>query len=399
MPDPLNPAIVVAAFNRPGSLRRVLKSLSSAVFHGDVTLVVSIDNNGENEDVVKVAEEFDWPYGTKEVHYQPERLGLRKHILKCGDLSLTYGSVIVLEDDVFASPYFYLYATKATTFYHEDERIAGISLYNQPYTESVKLPFIPLKGSSDVYFMQVASSYGQLWTSKQWSAFKEWYENAPVIEEIVGLPNLIKLWPETSWKKFYCAYLVDREKYFVFPQLSYTTSFSDPGTNFVYRNHFGQTQIDIANHDPAFEPLEESLSVYDAYSEIRPDCLKRLAKDLEPYDIEVDLYGKKEGFTREYVLTSKLCRNPVLSFERSMKPHELNIIFDIQGNDIFLVRSADVLFFPNSLDELLFNRNITEYIREFSYYHVNVFSTDILLRILKSRIGDRMKRFFRGGNK
>ena len=57
-------------------------------------------------------------------------------MLQCGDISYEYGSVIVLEDDLFVSPFFYKYAVEAQEFYRDDNRIGGISLYNQPRQEA-----------------------------------------------------------------------------------------------------------------------------------------------------------------------------------------------------------------------------------------------------------------------
>ena len=77
--------IVVVAFNRARSLARLLASLNNAVYEEDnVPLIISIDK-GDNQDVLKTAEDFEWKHGQKTVVYQSENLKLRKHILKCGD--------------------------------------------------------------------------------------------------------------------------------------------------------------------------------------------------------------------------------------------------------------------------------------------------------------------------
>ncbi len=390
-----NPVIVAIAYNRTHSLNRLLSSLRRAVVPKNTRLVISIDNNGKNEDVVGIARQFNWSHGPKDVIYHNTRLGLRNHIIKCGDLSEEYGSVIILEDDLYVSPYFYDFALAAQDYYGGDENIAGISLYNQPYTESVKLPFAPLRDNSDVYFLQIASSYGQLWTYQHWKPFKEWYDTDPDLMDIDGLPMLIKLWPPTSWKKYFCAYMVEFNKYFVFPQLSYTTNFSDPGSNFLYRNHFGQTQIDILNHKLLFKPFHEALNVYDAYSEILPEKLKSLAPELLGMDLEVDLYGKKEKLNSEFVITSKPTKAQVESYERSMKPHELNVILGIPGNDLHLSRVKDVLFFPRTPDDLLLMNNMEAFIEEYGYFYRNIYRSKILLKIVSHRFNTRVKGLFR----
>lgn len=392
----ITPAIIIVAFNRPNSLKRLLSSLNR--IHPkviNIQLIISIDYSLNNEEVVLIAEEYKWKFGPKKVITHEERLGLRNHIIKCGDLSQDFGSVIILEDDLMVSPYFYNYAVDAIEFYQDDDLIGGISLYSQPYTESVKLPFIPLKEESDVYFMQIASSLGQAWTSKQWRNFREWYDTNPEISTIEGLPIMIKRWPQTSWKKYYCAYLVEYNKYFVFPHLSYTTNFNDPGSNIVMKSYMGQTQISIFNNKLNYKKLEDSLNVYDAYSEIQPDRLKMLAPQLNIYDFEVDIYGKKETYKKEFVLTSRPSKNPIYSFEKSMKPHELNIIYNLSGNDISFVQSRFVMNPLKLREELYYSTDIAGFIKEFTYYYLNIFRISFLFKLLLNRLYNKISRILR----
>ncbi len=61
-----NVPIVIVAFNRPDSLKRLLFSLKKAEYPQNVDLIISIDQ-GDNEDVIKIAEEFVWDYGEKKI--------------------------------------------------------------------------------------------------------------------------------------------------------------------------------------------------------------------------------------------------------------------------------------------------------------------------------------------
>ncbi|MBN1143204.1 MAG: hypothetical protein JXA72_02230, partial [Bacteroidales bacterium] len=88
-----NPVIVVVAFNRPRSLERLLFSLKNAKNIAHAKLIISIDNKEpENFPVRDLATNFEWPFGEKQVIYQEKRLGLKQHVLKCGDLANEYGS-------------------------------------------------------------------------------------------------------------------------------------------------------------------------------------------------------------------------------------------------------------------------------------------------------------------
>lgn len=386
-----HPAIVVVAFDRINSLNRILTSLSQGIYPENTKLIISIDNNGKNQNVVEAAKKFGWMFGEKEVIYQQKRLGLRNHIIRCGDLTYKYDSVIILEDDLYVSPFFYNYAQQALSYYKDDEKIAGISLYNLSYTESSKLPFIPIKDDSDVYFKQIPSSLGQAWTSKQWDEFKQWYDLNEDICEIQGLPYVVrKRWPESSWKKYFYAFLVVFDKFFIFPQNSFTTNFNDAGTNMITNSYFGQTQVEIVNKSYKFKKIKEAINVYDAYSEILPKKLNTLCNTLKGYNYEVDLYGRKEFFNEDIVLTTKLCKKSILSFKRSMKPHELNIVFNLEGEEIFLSRKEDVLYYPKSVNNIKYNRTIKDFINEYNYFYRNVFETNILFKIIKFRLWNKI---------
>jgi len=217
MEKTFNPAIVVVAYNRPCSLLRLLSSLKHIKIDGEAPLIISIDNDEPNNLEVKdIAEKYTWPYGSKKVKYQERHIGLREHVLQCGDYASEFGSVIILEDDLFVSPFFYEYAIHALEYYNGDNQIGGISLYNQPVQNIVEYPFKALYDNSDVYFMQFPSSLGQAWTNTHWKEFRDWYASEPDLNRI-NIPAKILGWPKSSWKKYFCAFLLEKNKFFVFP--------------------------------------------------------------------------------------------------------------------------------------------------------------------------------------
>ena len=108
--------IVVVAYNRIESLKRILGSLLQAEHPDQGTeLIISIDR-GDNADVLDYANAFSWPFGEKQVIYQEENLGLKRHILKCGGLTRAHDGIILLEDDLYVSPDFYRYALECYDF-------------------------------------------------------------------------------------------------------------------------------------------------------------------------------------------------------------------------------------------------------------------------------------------
>lgn len=347
-----NPVIVVVAFNRPRSLERLLFSLKKAKNIDNARLIISIDNKEpENFPVRDLAMKFEWPYGEKEVIYQEKRLGLKQHVLKCGDLAIKYGSVIVLEDDLFVSPYFYDYAVKALEYYDHDEKIGGISLYNHTYEDINDIPFQPITDESDVYFLQFPSSLGQAWTAKHWTNFRNWFQENQDISK-VPIHNQILKWPETSWKKYFTAYLVDTDKYFAFPRISLTTNFNDQGTHKTKKVNFnGQTTLRLSHDKYRFKSLESSFCIYDSHFELLPEKIGEFIPWITQYDFTTDLYGIKdlEKITTEFILTTKPVKKSIHSFTRALKPHDLNVLMDLKGNDIYLCHKSDVLPVENKV--------------------------------------------------
>ncbi len=332
--------IIVVGFNRPEAIKRLLDSLMKASYPGHVDLIISIDGGGD--EVVKgIATAFEWPFGEKKLIFHEVNLGLRKHILSCGDLSADYDGVIVLEDDLFVSPVFYQYALQAFDYYKDDPKISGISLYSHAYNETAQFPFRPLADDSDIFFLQYASSWGQFWSSKWWKGFRSWYDQEDGSPG--NLPPNIGLWPENSWKKYFIKYLAGHDLYFVYPRVSLTTIFGDEGTNIRIRETFLQVPLLVEKKTFQFKSLKNSNAVYDVYCEMDPERLKRLAPSLSGADFEVDLYGMKSGDLnqKEMFLSSRKCSGPFKTFGREMKPHEMNVIEDIPGDYFSLGKKKD----------------------------------------------------------
>ena len=154
-----------------------------------------------SEDVVKVAQEFQWNYGTKRIIRHSQRQGLRSHILQCGDLSQQYGAVIILEDDIAVSPWFYHYIDHAVPYYYGDEQIAGFALYSHQWNGYAKRFFEPVPHAADCYLGQYSVTWGQCWTDRQWMAFREWYgDGNRVLAANPSVPKEVTGWPETSWR-------------------------------------------------------------------------------------------------------------------------------------------------------------------------------------------------------
>lgn len=336
-------AIVIIAYNREKSLQRLLNSLARASYPSEqITLHISIDAS-DNSKVKELADRFEWEFGEKIVDLKSENLGLLKHVLSCGELTNDYESIIVLEDDLVVAPGFYQYAEKANEFYSADEKIAGVSLFTYPVEENNFYPFQPIQDDSDVHFIQVASSWGQSWTKNQWLKFTSWLTENSVNKEPL-LPDYILNWGSNSWKKLFINYLIDSDRYFVFPNTSYSTNFEDEGTHATKTGLF-QVPMTFGVSEPRLKKWNDSNSIYDVYFELIPRALKRMMTQFSAFDLEADLYGRKslEKVESEYLLTIRKGKSPVRSYGVTMEPLIQNVVFENEGTEISLVKKANVL--------------------------------------------------------
>lgn len=335
----IKPAIVVVAYRRLETLKRLLCSIENAVYNSDdITLIISIDYHSDNIPVVKCAEEFRWMHGEKIVKTHETNLGLRKHIIECGDYSLKYGAVIILEDDEIVAPSFYEYVCLAHDYYGEDERIAGVSLYSHEWNAYAGKRFQPIRKNGDVYFGQFSCTWGQSWLSRQWTEFKEWYGKNPKIKEDEQLPPPIYKW-RNSWGKFFVRYIVEENKYYVMPYKPVSTVFGEIGTHASIPQFDVQVPLYWGGSEWKFIPFEEGQH-YDVFFENK-DLKKILAKKYQMPEAEIciDIYAlaRRNYGSKRYILTSrKLDFKIIESFDLNMRPQDVNVLMDIRGEGIFL---------------------------------------------------------------
>ena len=329
------PAIVIIAYNRADSLKRLLSSVKAADFPKDnpVALVISIDK-GDNPEVAVAAREFEWTYGEKRIVEHKERLGLKRHVLECSGYSLEYGSAILLEDDLYVAPDFYEFARKALEFSDSDERIAGVSLYNHRLNVHAREPFEAIDDGFDNWYFRFASSWGQAYTAKQWKAFAAWMEKNDTTPFPDSVPENVRSWGESSWLKYFIRYVVEKDLFFLYPRVSRTTNFSEAGTHRMGQVADLQVPLGRApvSGEYRFSTTEESGSKYDAYFENRD------LEDIFDRPAVVDLYGKKPvpedgGY---FLSCRRLPFRVVKSFGRLLRPIDANIFGDIEGEAFFL---------------------------------------------------------------
>lgn len=328
--------IVIVAYNRPIALLRLLTSLQNADYTGysNVKLFISIDYSGKN-DCYDLAVDFNWEYGEKKVLKHDKNLGLKNHILQCGDLSLAHDAVIVLEDDLFVSPAYYDYAQQAYSFYKKDNQIAGIGLYNYKYNEVAFCPFEPLSDGFDSYFLQVPCSWGQMWTKEQWVLFKNYLDNVEEgAESDRILPDAVAAWPsETSWKKICYHYLISTNRYFVNPCISLTTNFGDRGQHHENNMMVWQTPLLLKTKKFMFSQIGDSISIYDAFFELDSKVFNKLTHINLPITIDINGSKSLSQIDTEYLISSKKCKDPIRKYAHNLYPYINNALMNIEGGN------------------------------------------------------------------
>ncbi len=334
-------AIVVIAYNRVDSLTRLLSSLSSAYYGGqNVPLVISIDKS-KTDAVEKFADDFVWAFGPKTVIKHKENMGLRNHILSQGELFNCYDALIILEDDLVVSKSFFYYSQQTVSKYSNDSSIGGISLYAYSVNYETSFPFTPVKDENDVFFLNCAMSWGEIWLKDQWQSFYEWYKLNQVFLPSDDIPEQIMRWNSKSWLKYHSRYCIEQKKYFVFPYVSLTTNCSEIGTHNNSVSSVYQVPLQLGEKEAYRLPDFNGNSIrYDSFFE-NEALYHHLG--LSEDELCIDINGKKNNRKgQRYWLTTKKMDYPIVkSFGLSYRPIEMNVFEGVEGSDIFLYDTSN----------------------------------------------------------
>ena len=343
--------IVVITYNRLESLKRCLKVLENATYPNSTDLIISIDKS-DTDIVEKFADSYHWSYGKYAAIKHEKNLGLRKHVLSIGNHLDEYDALVVLEDDITVAPSFIYYTEQCVAKYCNDDRIAGISLYQFNISYQTRLPFEPLKAEYDVYMMNCAMSWGQVWMRNQWKDFIEWYKTHNEDFKIQTLPQIINLWRNKSWLKYHTRYCIENNKYLVFPYYALATNNSEVGTHVNNSDTQFQTIMQGGlKKDYILPSFEECIIKYDGFFEP-----KFLGKVLNISDDElcVNFYGYKNPVLfKRYVLTSIPMKYKIVkTYGLTLHPFELNILYDNKGRGVYLydTTTTDKQPYQNKVD-------------------------------------------------
>ncbi len=376
-------AIVVIGYNRVDCLRWLTASLLKAKYEKSTPLVFSIDCSGCTE-VYDFVNNFEWPYGDKYVRIQKERLGLKRHIYECGDVSQYFKAVIILEDDTFVTSGFYSFYDSAVDYYKDDKNITCISGYLNRINGYAELPFDPLYNGNDVIAMQEISSTGECFTQEMWREFRQWlsidcHTSDDYIDAIDMQPS-IKKW-KRAWTKYYNAYMVETNKYCIYPIISVVTNCGAIGEHSDSTNTFVQTNIEMGLRRFDFSPFAD-LTKYDIFfNNIDIYNYVGISKD----DLCIDLYGTNPNIRgKKYLLSIKNLPYKVeRSFGLNFRAPEINVMLNIPGGDIKLYNTA--VSDSNKSEDLDYT-TIDYFLHGFNPRYIRHYIVKWCLKVLKHKI-------------
>ncbi len=387
----MKPAIVAVGYNRPHALQRLLDSIKAANYtEGDIPLIISLDKADNEQEVVAVAENFEWLHGEKMVRRFPERQGLRKHVLACGDLTECYDAVIILEDDLVVAPDFYEYTQQALTYYKGDECITGVALYGHEWNGYARRNFVPVADEYDTYLGQYSITWGQCWTKKWWTGFKTWYaEHEDRLADNPAIPCSINHWSDRSWGKYFVNYIVEQNKFYVIPRVARSTNCSDLGEHVRIADNVHQVRLMTGTVDSyQFAPVC-SAQRYDIFFE-NMKLQEHFSAELQAAGVVVDLAGYgRQMLGKRYLLSTQLLPYTIVqSYGLQLRPYEMNVLLDVPGKDIYVYDTHTPDKKPNGKS----NASVMRYeLRGFSLKDLLQYVAALFIQRVKNRLFARRR--------
>lgn len=378
-------AIVAIAYNRVNSLNRLLKSLNDAYYPSDdIPLIISIDKSNTDE-VERFADDFLWKHGPKKVKKHDKNLGLKKHILEQGQELDNFDAIIILEDDVIVSPAFYCYALQSVKKYASNTDIAGISLYSFPLNNYTNYPFCALKDSNDVFFMNIAQSWGEIWMKKSWLSFYEWFLNNESFEPSDRIPAQLFNWKQ-SWLKYHNRYCSEKNKYFVYPYHSFSSNCGDLGIHAQKCYNTFQTSMQLSvEGDMKFPNSPEYGICYDCFFENKA-LYKVLGLSESTCCLDLNCYRTPTNNQRYWLTLKKEPYAVIKSYGLKYKPIEMNVIMGLPGSDIYLYDLSQTASPPSSsfpFGYILYMYRINDLFNLIRRYGFNAIARELKEKIIR----------------
>jgi hypothetical protein len=160
--------IVLFVYNRPSHTKRTVEALKNNIFAKFSNLIIYSDgpkNFIDEENVSTVRKYLSVITGFKSiaVKKQKKNIGLANSIISgVSTVIRTYGSVIVLEDDLVTSKYFLQFMNLALDKYKNKKQVISIHGYAYPFTGK----------NPETYFLKGADCWGWGTWKRGWDLFE-----------------------------------------------------------------------------------------------------------------------------------------------------------------------------------------------------------------------------------
>ena len=327
--------IVVMAYSRPASLRRLLHSVEHLHRGADAQLIVALDPGATDQhDVERVIADVQWPADRFEVLRAPEPLGLVGNFLRCGALAEERGDLVLLEDDLELAVTALDWVRCALDQYRNDPLVAGVSLNSLWFNGFSHRRFEPMPDGSDAFLLRLPWYQGMVVTAQWWQL---WMSD----DSAADMHPVFDRFGTDEWYPAVARAVVASGRFFVYPRVSHAVNHGEPGVHFDQRTSWFQTPLERRWRSPHLVPAAESLARYDQFMEYDPVVLSAEVADV-PSDVIIDLTGQRPLPGSGPVLTIR----STASFERrwgtARRPLEANVIHDEPGDGIRLVDASSV---------------------------------------------------------
>ena len=186
--EPVDLRIIVLTFNRSASLRKCLEGINSANYQGaTVSLHVWIDRDPStgriDADTDRVAQDFNFRFGSRFVHHQPRHVGILGQWLNswrplmASSIETTTRSqerAVFIEDDLTVSPYFWRWLKDAHRTYDSRVDISGYGL-SHPGISHAQGETLLVPTNNSVFLYRVICTWGFSPRAASWRDFQRWF--------------------------------------------------------------------------------------------------------------------------------------------------------------------------------------------------------------------------------
>eukprot|EP00186_Timspurckia_oligopyrenoides_P002422 CAMPEP_0182442732 /NCGR_PEP_ID=MMETSP1172-20130603/1629_1 /TAXON_ID=708627 /ORGANISM="Timspurckia oligopyrenoides, Strain CCMP3278" /LENGTH=445 /DNA_ID=CAMNT_0024637749 /DNA_START=238 /DNA_END=1572 /DNA_ORIENTATION=+ len=191
--------IIVLTYNRASSLKRLLESLQDADY-GEVAVLMQIfidrnaDGSPHDEHTLKVANEFGWKHGSKEVIAREEHVGLFGQWISSWD-GEEHEHAMIFEDDLQVSPIWFKWWLHAMEAYGDRDNVAGYTLQraNVRANQTLTNKPIHMDPQHSVFMYKLLGSWGFSPRGVVWREFRAWYNEKSMDPSYIPYVESLKM--------------------------------------------------------------------------------------------------------------------------------------------------------------------------------------------------------------